>query len=175
MTKLTFITGSLRSGSSSRAVASALMDEIGSKATTDFAEIGQLPHYNSDLENVSEVETFKAAIETSDGIIIVTPEYNYSIPGVLKNALDWASRPGFDSVFKDKPVFIVTTSAGALGGVRAQASLKYTLSGLLAKTFSCQEVAIPLAPKKVIDGKFNWDEGMPFINTHLTAFLDSLV
>ena len=82
----------------------------------------------------------------------MTPEYNYSVPGVLKNALDWASRPAMDSCFKDKPCLVASTSAGALGGVRAQAHLKYVLSGMLARLHPSPEIVIPFAPKKVEDG-----------------------
>jgi chromate reductase len=81
----------------------------------------------------ASVSALKEAIAQADGLIICSPEYNYSTSGVLKNALDWASRPGFNSPLKNKPVLIMTSSPGVLGGVRAQSQLRETLSATLSR------------------------------------------
>jgi chromate reductase len=151
--KILGICGSLRSASFSRAVLDATLDMLPDGTERHVADIGALPHFNADLATHDSVDAFKAEIAACDGIIIVTPEYNYSVPGVLKNALDWASRPGYNSVLKDKPVLIVSVSAGLFGGVRAQAHLKNVLGAVLADIFICPELAVTQAASKVEDSR----------------------
>ncbi len=152
MPKLLFIPGSLRAASSARATVRTLADAIASEAEVRVAEIGALPHYNADLKDDPTVAAFVKQVGEADGVVIVTPEYNYSIPGALKNAIDWASRPAFASVFKDKPCLVVSVSGGALGGVRAQGHLKYVLNGMLSKVQPSREIVVPFANDKVRDG-----------------------
>jgi chromate reductase len=174
MTKLLFIAGSLRTASSARAVTRALVVRLEGRADCGTAEIGTLPHYNTDVTDDPEVARFIKMVREADGLVFVTPEYNYSIPGVLKNAIDWASRPAYASVFAGKPCFIVSTSGGALGGVRAQAHLKYVLNGMLAQVFPCKEVVVPMANQKVVDGRFTDDAILDFAEETLTAFVATL-
>lgn len=174
MTTILCLSGSLRSASSATALLRALMDELKMEAAFRFAEIGHLPHYNADLGIPDEAGDFIEAVKTADGLLIVTPEYNYSIPGVLKNAIDWASRPAFQSAFKGKPVFIVSVSGGALGGVRAQAHLKYILNGMLADVFTFQEVVVPQAPKKVENGRFIDADIISFAKTGILDFIAAI-
>jgi chromate reductase len=82
------------------------------QAACELADPGQLPHYNLDLGAIPEVVRFRQQIVQADGLVFVTPKYNDSIPGVLKNAIDWASRPVLNSVFKDKPCPRDVFSAG---------------------------------------------------------------
>ncbi len=154
MTTLLCLSGSLRAASSSRAVLEKLCRAIENDVSVLRFDIATLPHYNADVGSPEPVEALKSAIAAADGVVFVTPEYNYSVPGVLKNAIDWASRPAYASVFKDKPVFVVSTSGGALGGVRAQSHLKYILNGMLARIFPWQEVVVTHANQKVKDGTF---------------------
>lgn len=174
MSKLLFIPGSLRAASSARATARTLAGRIGAEAIVSFAEIGGLPHYNADVTGDPAVAAFIAEIAAADGLVFVTPEYNYSVPGVLKNAIDWASRPAFASVFVDKPCFLVSVSGGALGGVRAQAHLKYILNGMLARVFPCREIVVPLANDKVRDGVLEDETVVGFAVENLRKFLASL-
>jgi chromate reductase, NAD(P)H dehydrogenase (quinone) len=84
-----------------------------------------IPLYNEDLDQnpeIPSVAAFKKLIVESDGVLIATPEYNHGVPGVLKNALDWASRPVFESCFKNKPVSIISSSKAFTGGVRLSIS-----------------------------------------------------
>ncbi len=110
----------------------------------------------------------------ADGVVFVTPEYNYGIPGVLKNAIDWASRPGYASVFKDKPIFVITVSGGALGGARAQFQLKYALSAMLARVFPYQEIVVPTANDKMKDGVLADEAIISFATEGLKAFIADL-
>ena len=107
------LSGSLRAASSSRAVLDHICSHLPEGVAASRFDIGSLPHYNADLGAPEVVEALKAAIDAADGLVIVTPEYNYSVPGVLKNAIDWASRPAYASVFKDKPVLVA--QIGVLG------------------------------------------------------------
>lgn len=174
MTHLLFVPGSLRQASSSRALVRTLVKQLGGSVTHKVAEPGTLPHYDADISDDSEVSTFIAAVGEADGVVFVTPEYNYSIPGVLKNAIDWASRPAFESVFKDKPCIVISLSGGALGGVRAQAHLKYVLDGMLAKVFSCREIVVPMANSKVTDGVFADEIVVDFAYENIGEFIKSL-
>jgi chromate reductase, NAD(P)H dehydrogenase (quinone) len=166
------ISGSLRMGASSTAVLRAVMGCLPQETEMAVAEIGTLPHYNADHDGGPEVARLIGQIQQADGVIFVSPEYNYSIPGVLKNAIDWASRPAYASVFKGKPCMVITVSAGALGGVRAQGHLKYILNGMLADVHSGQEIVIPHAPKRLIDGQFSDADTLGFISSQLNVFLD---
>ncbi|GAB5464016.1 NADPH-dependent FMN reductase [Hoeflea alexandrii] len=173
MTQLLFIPGSLREASSSRATVRALVNRLDQDVTCRVADPGRLPHYNADIGHDPAVESFLAEVAAADGVVFVTPEYNYSVPGVLKNAIDWASRPAYNSVFKDKPCFIVSVSGGALGGVRAQAHLKYILNGMLARPFACQEIVIPQANAKITDGHLTDEAILDFAELNMRAFVSS--
>jgi chromate reductase, NAD(P)H dehydrogenase (quinone) len=174
MTDLLFVPGSLRAASSSRATLRALVNRLEADVTCHIADPGGLPHYNADVTDNAEVKAFIGQVSDADGLVFVTPEYNYSIPGLLKNAIDWASRPAYASVFKDKRCFIVTTSGGALGGVRAQAHLKYVLNGMLASVFVGKEIVIPMANDKVSDGLLVDAAVLDFAEEQLRAFVASI-
>lgn len=175
MPSLLCLCGSLRAASSSRAIVETIRLKLSAEARFSTFDIGSLPHYNADLDPLPEtVVALKTAIADADGLIIVTPEYNYSVPGVLKNAIDWASRPGYASVMKGKPVFIASVSGGALGGVRAQAHLKNVLGAVLAQTFVWQEVAITHANTKTKDGRLVDEATEAFLFEALRAFFAGL-
>jgi len=174
---LLFLSGSLRRHSHSTALVNSIIDKLDGRIRATRFDLASLPYYNADLDTAEPpepVRLLKEAIAGADGVVIVTPEYNYSIPGVLKNAIDWASRPGYKSVFRDKPVFVVTVSGGAMGGVRAQSHLKYVLGGMLAKPFIWQEMVVPMAGEKVKDGKLVHEATETFIVDAAGAFLESL-
>lgn len=174
MKNLLCLSGSLRQSSSSSAFIRAISEALRSDAETGTFDIGTLPHYNADVIDDLHVGKLNAALSAADGVIIVTPEYNYSIPGVLKNAIDWASRPAYNSAFRDKPVFVISVSGGAMGGVRAQAHLKYILSGVLARVFPWQEVVVPQAAGKIVDGEFKDDAVIEYALEGVRKFIGSL-
>ncbi len=98
------------------------------------------------------------------------------MPGVLKNAIGWASRPAFDSVFVGKSCLVITTSGGEMGGVRAQAELKYTLSGMLDDRgrLLAKEIVVPSSNKKIDDGVFTEEAILNFAEPILREFVESL-
>jgi chromate reductase len=125
------ISGSLRSGSHNTALLRAAALSLPPEAELEVYDgLRDLPHYDADLDVEPQdpaVARLREAIADADGILISTPEFNGSIPGVLKNALDWASRPFPDSALKGKPVAVVGASTGLFGAVWAQADVKKVL------------------------------------------------
>jgi chromate reductase, NAD(P)H dehydrogenase (quinone) len=149
------IPGSLRRDSYALAVLRGLQKVAADRAHFEIFSLQRIPLYNADLDGDQKPEpvvAFKNAIHDFDGLVLASPEYNYGIPGVLKNALDWASRPGYQSVLKNKPVLIMTSSPGILGGVRAQAQLRQTLAATLSRVIAVPEVVISQVQGKVTDG-----------------------
>lgn len=120
------IAGSLRRGSYNRAALRAATLLVPEGAEIDVFELDEIPIFNQDHERnaPASVVEFKQRIRAADAILFVTPEYNYSVPGVLKNAIDWASRPYGDNSWSGKPAAIMGASPGAGGTARAQYHLR---------------------------------------------------
>ena len=117
--KIAVIVGSLRKDSWTRKVANAMIDLAPKSLSFDHVEIGALPHYSQDLETdrpPAEWVAFRDRIRPVDGVLFATPEYNRSVPGVLKNAIDFASRPYGQSAWNGKPGAVISVSPGAIGG-----------------------------------------------------------
>jgi chromate reductase len=144
--------GSLRRGSHNAAVARALPALAPPGVTiTPLGSIGDFPIYDGDVEALgvpAAVTAMGEAIAKADGLIVVTPEYNYSIPGGLKNAIDWLSRVK-PQPFLDKPVALQSASPGMLGGARAQYHLRQTFVMLEARVFNKPEVFVGQANHKI--------------------------
>jgi chromate reductase, NAD(P)H dehydrogenase (quinone) len=173
-TRLVGLAGSLRKASYSRAILSGLRDNLPPPVILEIRDL-QLPLYNEDEDrpgapNSDGVRLFRNAIDVSDGVIIVTPEYNHGIPGVLKNALDWASRPFGKSVLIDKPVLVISVSPAFTGGVRAQAQVNETLLSIPARIVPGPQVVIGGVAAKMRDGVID----QSFLSFALEA-LDRLV
>lgn len=171
--KILAISGSLRKASHNTAVVATLEELAPDSVTIERAEIGDLPLYNDDLDAdaVPAVVRLKAQIRDADAVIIATPEYNYGVPGPLKNAIDWASRPGYKSVFASKPVGILGASGSTIGTARAHQQLKTILLGMLAQPFPYPEVLVAQAHAK-IDGGVVTDRGTrDFLSKFLHAFV----
>ncbi len=133
MSKIAVVVGSLRKDSFNKKLGLALEKLAKGKMEFVFVEIGDLPLFNQDLEaNVpASVTRLKNEIESADGVLFITPEYNRSIPGVLKNAIDWGSRPYGKSSWAGKPAAICGTSPGAVGTAVAQTHLRSITGGFL--------------------------------------------
>jgi chromate reductase len=143
--------GSLRKGSYNKALLRAALELAPRGARLDIFDIDGIPPFNQDLENQpsEKVKEFKAKIRAADAILIVTPEYNYSIPGVLKNAIDCASRPHGDNAFEHKPVAIMGASSGMTGSARAQYHLRQCFVFLTCFALNQPEVMVPYAQEKI--------------------------
>ncbi|HME84281.1 MAG TPA: NADPH-dependent FMN reductase [Roseiarcus sp.] len=144
--------GSLRRASYNAAIARALPALAPDGVSIEpLGSVGDFPLYNHDVQENGfppAAIAMAEAIVSADGLIIVTPEYNYSMPGVLKNAIDWLSRLP-KQPFANKPVLIQSASQGGFGGVRAQLHLRHTLVFVEARTFNRPEVIIAAVQTKV--------------------------
>jgi chromate reductase len=143
--------GSLRRQSYNRAILAAASEMVPEDATFEIFDLEGIPPFNQDLElePPEKVRDFKARIRAADAILIATPEYNYSIPGVLKNAIDWASRPYGDNAFDGKPVGLMGASVGMLGTARAQYDLRRSFVFLNMLPLNQPEVMVAFAQDKV--------------------------
>ena len=144
------IAGSLRKGSFNRAALRAAEKLAPEGVTVEIFELDGIPPFNQDEEASApaRVAEFKARIRAADAILFVTPEYNYSIPGVLKNAVDWASRPYGASAWEGKPVAVMGASAGQQGTSRAQYHLRQCFVFLNMLPVNRPEVMIANAAQK---------------------------
>ena len=141
MTSVVGISGSLRSDSHNTRLLRAAAELLPPGAELDLVGIGELPIYNEDLDTdraPAAVQRLRDAIASADAVVISTPEYNASIPGGLKNAIDWASRPFPDNAFKGKPVLVIGASTGFFGAVWAQAELRKVLDHIGAQVLDSE-------------------------------------
>ncbi len=152
--------GSLRKQSYNKAMLAAAVETVPDDASLEVFDLEGIPPFNQDLElePPDKVKEFKARIRAADAILIATPEYNYSIPGVLKNAIDWASRPYGDNAFDGKPVAMMGASIGTLGTARAQYHLRQSFVFLNMCPMNQPEVMVPFAQDKVDSGGRLTDE-----------------
>jgi chromate reductase len=153
-TRLVGLAGSLRKASYSRATLLGIRHNLPAAIKLEICDL-QLPLYNEDEDGACAPEdllSFRSAIGASDGVVIVTPEYNHGIPGVLKNALDWASRPYGKSVLIDKPVLVISVSPAFTGGVRAQAQVNETLLSIPARLVAGPQIVLGGIAAKIKDG-----------------------
>jgi chromate reductase, NAD(P)H dehydrogenase (quinone) len=144
-------------------------------AQMDTFDLAGIPPFNQDQEMSPPdiVKTFKARIRAADAILIVTPEYNYSVPGVLKNAIDWASRPSGDSAWQGKPAALMSASIGMLGGARAQYHLRQTLVTLDMYPINKPEVMVTFAKDKFdSNGKLLDEKAKEVIRALLKALIE---
>ncbi len=154
--KILGVVGSLRKNSFNKALMRAAIELMPSEAEIEVFDIGNIPPFNQDNESnqAPVVNEFKAKIRAADALLIATPEYNYSIPGVLKNAIDSASRPYTDKVFNGKPVAIMSASSGRMGGARVQYHLRQSFVFLNLYPVNYPEIMLPQAQQHIDqDGK----------------------
>jgi chromate reductase len=170
------ICGSLRKGSYNASLARAVPALAPSGLRfTPAPPFDKFPLYNADIQNTSgfppEVVAFADAIRNADAVLIVSPEYNWSIPGGLKNAIDWVSRMK-DQPFKDKPVALMSAAGGLLGGSRMQYHLRQSLTSVDALLFGRPEVIVTFAATKFDEktGELKDEATREMVKLHLAAF-----
>jgi chromate reductase len=169
-THVSVIVGSLRQKSWSRRVARAIEQLAPPGLQFSFVEIGDLPHYNEDLEADAPPAwtRFRAAIAASNALLFVTPEFNRGMPGVLKNAVDVGSRPWGKSVWAGKPTAIVGASPGALGAFGASNQLRQVLAGVGA-------AAMPHPEAYISNVAAYFDQNGELVDDKTKAFLSGFV
>jgi len=148
--KILGISGSLRKASTNTGLLRAAAAELPPDTELEIVTLHGIPPYNQDeeLTPVDAVRSFKAKIRAADAILFAVPEYNYSVAGVLKNAIDWASRPPTDNVWQGKPVAMVGASVGMMGTGRAQLHLRQSFVTLNMRPLSQPEVQVAFHSKK---------------------------
>lgn len=170
------VVGSLRAASFSRRMALALAGLAKDRLALGIVEIGDLAHYNEDVEKAGPPEAwvrFREAIRSADAVLFVTPEYNRSVPGVLKNAIDVGSRPYGKSAWSAKPAAIISISPGALGAFGANHHLRQALVFLDMPTLQQPEAYIGQVATLFDDaGGIAKEETAKFLTGFLTAFAD---
>ena len=170
------IPGSLRQGSLNKALLRAAVElaPAGMEIKT-YTGLGDIPPYNDDVFTKGDPEAvavLKAAINEADAMLIATPEYNYGVPGVLKNAIDWASRPSGNSVLNRKPAAIMGCSPGLGGTIRAQHALRQSF--VFTDTYVMQqpEIKIPsVAPLFDASGRLTDENTRQHVKKFLEAFV----
>lgn len=172
--KILGIPGSLRKASLNHAALRAAQELVPAGATLEIVDLDGIPPYNEDIERPLPVSVadLKARIREADAVLIATPEYNYSVPGVLKNAIDWASRPYGDSAWDGKPVALMGASPGMIGTARAQYHLRQTLLSLNMHPLNRPEVMIGRAAQRFDEQGRLVDETT---RAHIARLLEALV
>jgi chromate reductase len=169
------IVGSLRKESFNRKLAHALMAIAPDTLRLTLVPIGDLPLYNQDLETdhpPAQWTAFRDTIRAADAVLFVTPEYNRSIPGGLKNAIDVGSRPPAKGVWSRKPAAVISVTTGALGAMAANHALRQPLTAVNAATMPGPEAYIAQAAALFgDDGKLTSDTTIEFLRKFLDAFV----
>lgn len=172
------ISGSLRKASFCTTILKNLLSSAEDRAEVEMLSLDAVPMYNQDLDNESPpqpVAALRQAIERAAGLVIATPEYNYGMSGVLKNALDWASRPYGKSRLKGKPVLTLSASPAFTGGVRAQTQLNETLLSNAALLVLRPQIAVGMAHEKIRDGRVIDEVTIKFLAEGLNDLLRDIV
>lgn len=172
--RLLLLSGSFHSRSYTQALLDAVTQCLAGHELRRYP-LPSLPFYTPepDADEQARVSSFLDCVRWSEGVVICTPEYNHSIPAVLKNALDWASRPAFQSPLRDKPVTLITQAESPVGGARAQAHLKLVLDSTLSRIHPAHEMM-------VTDVRARFDDQLQLVDDktrqrlarHLADFLD---
>jgi chromate reductase len=169
--KILGIAGSLRAGSFNRALLRTAQSLAPPDTAVEIFELDGIPGFNQDLESdpPPKVAELKAKVRAADAILFVTPEYNYSFPGVLKNAIDWASRPYGDSAWAGKPVALMGASIGNMGTSRAQYHLRQVFVFLNMHPLNQPEIMVANAGSKFDErGNYLDEQGKALIGQLLT-------
>ena len=177
MTKLVGFSGSLRKGSFNAALLRAASSSMPAGSSLTIATIEGIPLYNGDEEEASGIPpaVLKGAIVAGAGLLIVTPEYNNSMPGVLKNAIDWLSRPPADSarIFRDRPVAIMGASPGGFGAILSQGAWLPVLATLNMRPWFGGRLMVSRAHTLIdADGNLTDEPTKALIQKFMAGFVD---
>lgn len=173
--KVAFFVGSLSSTSINRRLSTALLRLAPTDLRFTEVPIGNLPLYSPDFDAdyPPEARALKESLAASDAVLFVTPEYNRSIPGALKNAIDWASRPWGQNSFDHMPAAVIGASVGQIGTAVAQQSLRAVLSFCNARQMTAPEAYITFNPEVYTDsGEVTDDSTREFLGTFMQEFRD---
>lgn len=171
------ISGSLRAQSYCTAILKTLADSTRDMTNIRLFPLDDLPLYNEDLESLlpASVTTLRTAIAAADGIVIVSPEYNHGMPGVLKNALDWASRPFGRAAISGIPVLTITASIAFTGGVRTHAQLNETLIAMACPLVIRPQSVVGGVHDKVTEGRLTDQATLSFLRAGISDLVQQVI
>ncbi len=174
--KILGFAGSLRQGSYNKALLRAAKELAPSALDIDIFDLADIPLYNADVEaqgDPERVTEFKEAINTADGLLIATPEYNHGVPAVTKNAIDWASRPAKDASLNEKPVGILGASPGMTGSARGQSQLRQAFEFTNSYCMPQPEILVYRAHQKFDDdGNLTDEATRKYLGKYMEALQD---
>lgn len=172
--KIIGLAGSLRKASLNRALLRAAIERAPEGVSIENFDLDEVPLYNGDVEAAGDppgVAAMKAAIAAADGVLFVTPEYNHGVPAVMKNALDWASRPAHGAPLGDKPVGIIGASPGQTGSARGQSQLRQAFEFTNSFCMPQPELLVFRAHEKFgADGALTDETTAKYLTRYLEAF-----
>lgn len=171
------LSGSLRRDSHNTAVLNTIAENLGKGVSLTPFPLNDIPLYNQDIDDgkgPAPVLALRQAIADSDGLVVSSPEFNYGIPGVLKNALDWASRPYGKSPLIGKAAIIITVSPAFTGGVRAQSQIQETLEACLVRVVLRPQVVIASSHEKIKDGRLTDSASLGFAMSAIEDLLKEI-
>jgi chromate reductase len=172
------LSGSIRRESFCKAVLDTIKENLPPDVELTIFGLESMPPYNEDLDNDRDApppaRALKQAVVEADGIIAITPEYNHGMSGILKNAIDWVSRPGYESVLKNKPVAVMTLSESPKGGARAQAQMHDTFLSTVSRITPGRQVAIGNPEKKITHGRVTDENTLSILLRAVDMLIDEI-
>lgn len=172
--------GSLRKASSNNVVLRTVAEELlPAHAVMEIPSLHDIPLYNEDLDLTESstpvsVSLLRQMVANADGVLIASPEYNHGMSGVIKNTLDWLSRPHGNAVLKNKPVLVMTASPAFTGGVRAQQQLNETLWAVQVKLVRYPQIVIGAVAGKIRDGRLVDEPARQFLAAGVVSLCDTV-
>lgn len=174
--KLLGLSGSIRRESFCKAVLETIRENASPDVEVLNFDLEPIPPYNHDLDNESgwpsPVRALRQAVIDADGLIAISPEYNHGMSGILKNAIDWVSRPGYESVLKDKPV--VTMSLSNRGGIRAQNQMHATFLSCVCRITPGRQIVITEPAKKITNGRLTEENMLRVVLRGVDVLIDEI-
>ena len=174
--RLLGLSGSIRRASYSKAVLETIRENVSADTVVTNFDLTPVPNYNQDLDNEAgwppPIRALRKEVIEAHGIIAVTPEYNHGMSGVLKNAIDWVSRPGYESILKDKVV--LTISVSNRGGIRAQNQMHATFLSTVCRITPGREIVVIDPPKKIAGGRVTDEQMLRVIMRGVDTMLDEI-
>jgi chromate reductase len=174
--RLLGLSGSIRRESFCKAILETIREKVSADTGVTNFDLEPIPPYNQDLDNETDwpapVRALREAVIEADGLIAITPEYNHGMSGVLKNAIDWVSRPGYESILKDKPV--VTMSLSNRGGLRAQSQMHDTFLSTVSRITPGREIVIIEPSKKITNGRLTEENMLRVVMRGVDVLIDEI-
>ena len=174
--RLLGLSGSIRRQSYCKAILETIREQVSADTVVTNFDLTPIPNYNQDLDNAegwpAPVRALRDAVIEADGLIAITPEYNHGMSGVLKNAIDWVSRPGYESILKDKVVLAISVSNR--GGIRAQNQMHATFLSTVCRITPGREIVVIDPPKKITDGRVTDEQMLRVIMRGVDTMIDEI-